>query len=86
MPVRTPVATYLGQEPPDAFAGFIDVEFELSRFGKAYNPQVITSNNADRDIERELLRTIRNCRFRPLFVAGNAVKAEKMQLRYYYSL
>ena len=86
MPVRTPIAAYLEQEAPDAFAGFIDVEFELSRFGKAHNPQVITSNNADQDIERELLRTIRNCRFRPMIVAGNAVKAEKMQLRYYYSL
>jgi hypothetical protein len=87
MPVLEPDAGYLGTTTDNAhFAGFIDVEFDLSRFGMATNPQIIGSSTSNRKIEKELLRTIRSCKFRPKFVAGSAVNDEKVQLRYYYSL
>jgi tetratricopeptide (TPR) repeat protein len=87
MPVQTPDATYLAaSENNDNFAGFIDVEFDLSKFGMATNPQIIGASMQDRSIEKELLRTIRNCKFRPKFVAGTPVSDEKIRLRYYYNL
>lgn len=87
MPVQTPDADYLMRPAnSDVFAGFIDVQFELSKFGMATNPRVIGSSSADKRIEKELLRTIRNCKFRPKFVAGTPVNEEQVQLRYYYRL
>ncbi len=62
------------------------MEFYLSKFGMATNPHIIASSDHDRQIEGELLREIRSCKFRPKFVAGTPVNDEKIQLRYYYSL
>ena len=86
MPVPTPDTAY--QPPVDAseFDGYIDVEFELSTFGMATKPHIIGSSQHNRQIERELLREIRDCKFRPKFVADAPVDNEKIRLRYYYSL
>lgn len=86
MPVPTPDAAYLAPANANEFDGFLDVEFELTQFGMATHPRVIASSTDDRRIERELLREIRDCKFRPKFVADSPVKGEKVQLRYYYSL
>lgn len=86
MPVPTPDAAYLAPADAKEFDGFLDVEFELTQFGMATHPRVIASSTEDRRIERELLREIRDCKFRPKFVADSPVKGEKIQLRYYYSL
>jgi tetratricopeptide (TPR) repeat protein len=86
MPVPTPDTAYL--PPPDdrEFDGFIDVEFALSKFGMATHPHIIGSSTNNKQIERELLREIRDCKFRPKFVADAPVNNEKIRLRYYYSL
>lgn len=86
MPVPTPDTAY--REPVDAskVAGYIDVEFELTQYGMATKPKIIASSQNNRQIERELLREIRDCKFRPKFVADAPVKREKIQLRYYYTL
>jgi tetratricopeptide (TPR) repeat protein len=87
MPIQTPDADYLSPAASDRdFAGFIDVQFELGKFGTASNPRIIGGTTDDKHIEKELLRTIRKCKFRPKFVAGAPVSAEQVQLRYYYSL
>lgn len=86
MPVPTPDAAYHMPANARDFDGFLDVEFELTQFGMATHPRVIASSTDDRRIERELLREIRDCKFRPKFVADSPVKGEKIQLRYYYSL
>ena len=86
MPVPTPDTAYMAPVDASEYAGFIDVEFELTQFGMATNPQIIGSSAENRQIERELLREIRDCKFRPKFVADAPVNREKIQLRYYYSL
>jgi tetratricopeptide (TPR) repeat protein len=86
MPVPTPDTAYLAPVDASEFDGFIDVEFELSQFGMASDPHIIGSSQENRQIERELLREIRDCKFRPKFVADAPVNSEKIQLRYYYSL
>lgn len=86
MPVPTPDTAYRAPADAREFDGYIDVEFELTQFGMATNPHIIASSTHDRGIERELLREIRGCKFRPKFVADAPVKSEKIQLRYFYSL
>jgi tetratricopeptide (TPR) repeat protein len=86
LPVQTPDLTWQRQVTADQYAGFIDVEFELSKYGTASNPQILSSTEQDSRIERELIRTIRNCKFRPMFADGTAVDNEKVKLRYYYTL
>ncbi len=86
MPVPTPDTAYLPPADERAFAGYIDVEFELTQFGMATDPHIIGSSAHDHRIERELLHEIRGCKFRPKFVADAPVNSEKIRLRYYYSL
>lgn len=89
MPVQTPDTSYLPQQDKrrTPHAGYIDVEFDLTRYGMAVKPRIIgSSSDDDTRIRRELIHTIRNCRFRPKFVAGSAVNDETIRLRYYYHL
>jgi hypothetical protein len=86
MPVPTPDTAYLAPTDASEFDGFIDVEFELSQFGMATKPRIIGSSVVNKQIERELLLEIRDCKFRPKFVADAPVNKEKIRLRYYYSL
>ncbi len=87
MPVPTPDTAYLAPSAgAEKFDGFIDVEFELSKFGTATNPRIIASSTGNKQIVRELLHEIRSCKFRPKFVADAPVNSEKIQLRYYYTL
>ena len=86
MPVPTPDTAYLAPTNASEFDGYFDVEFELSQFGMATKPRIIGSSEVNKRIERELLREIRDCKFRPKFVADSPVNREKIQLRYYYSL
>ncbi|MEY4641146.1 MAG: hypothetical protein RLZZ227_1140 [Pseudomonadota bacterium] len=87
MPVPTPDTAYRSAALAEGqhYDGFIDVEFELSKFGMATNPHIIGRSAQNRHIERELMHEIRSCKFRPKFVADSAVNSEKMQLRYFYS-
>jgi hypothetical protein len=85
LPVRTPDASYFDTRT-GAYAGYIDVEFDLNRYGMASNAQILDSSAADSRIERELLRTIRAGRFRPKFTNGEAVGEDHVQLRYYYAI
>lgn len=86
MPVPTPDTAYLPPVEVGEYAGYIDVEFELTQFGMATKPKIIGRSEPNRPIERELLREIRSCKFRPKFVADAPVNREKIRLRYYYAL
>lgn len=86
MPVPTPDTAYLPPVAASDYAGYVDVEFELTQFGMATKPKIIGSSEPNRQIERELLREIRGCKFRPKFVADTPVNRERVRLRYYYSL
>lgn len=88
MPVKIPEISEAGasRSPPTDYKGYIDVEFTLSRFGLASRPAIIaTSPGPNRKIERALLETIRDCKFRPKFVKGAVASDEKVRLRYYYT-
>jgi len=68
------------------YAGYIDVEFSVSKFGIASRPAVIGSSNMDDSpISKTLINKIRGEKFRPLFIDGSASSTENVKLRYYYS-
>lgn len=89
MPVQVPAIPAPPAEGiPADYKGYIDVEFRLSKFGMASRPQIISApavEGAYEDIEKELLRTIRSCKFRPKFVGGAVASEETVRLRYYYT-
>lgn len=87
MPVSAPDAMASDSKLPDtAFAGYIDVEFQVSKFGVASKPEVIAaSEELDSPVTTALIRKIRQEKFRPAFVDGSAASGENIKLRYYYS-
>lgn len=88
LPVRDPAASYVAtQEAPlEDYDGYIDVEFEVNRFGKASRPAILASTAQAHELEKALLRRIRSSTFRPGFEDGAVLAQHKVQLRYYYSL
>lgn len=89
LPVPIPEVERHSKPPIDTYKGYIDVEFKLSRFGLAYSPVVIdASPNSPKAVKRELLNTIRDCKFRPkLARAGEGRQGgdDTVKLRYYYT-
>lgn len=87
LPVQTPDAAYRATpESLEDFDGYIDVEISVNKFGMASDPEILSSKAGDERIERELLRTIRSCKFRPSFEEGAVLSEDRVQLRYYYTL
>ncbi len=67
------------------FDGYIDVTFDLNRFGKARNARVLAGAAYDAQAEEDLLRQIRDGRFRPGFDEGAPVDRADVTLRYYFA-
>lgn len=86
MQVMTPSALSGGNLAGNAFNGYIDVEFTVSKFGIATSPEIIAVSGEDASpVTSALIRKIRNERFRPAFIDGSATSGENVKLRYYYS-
>ncbi len=70
----------------NSYRGFIDVRFRINRNGNARNVEVLaSSDNTSTPVEKRLLRTISNSRFRPAMNEDNQARYEQVALRYYYS-
>lgn len=87
-PVRDPeialalaVTTGAGSD----FDGYIDVAFDLNRYGKASNTRVLAGNSYDESVERALMQQIHDGRFRPDFAQDAAVDSREVTLRYYFA-
>lgn len=67
------------------YRGFIDVEFDVSKYGIASNPEIIGASSSEHldTLGKELFKTIRSCKFRPRIVAGTPTD-ERVRLRYFY--
>lgn len=67
-------------------AGYIDIAFTISRFGRASKFETLgMSETASRAIERRLKRYLRNSPFRPRIGNDGSVTSERITLRYYFS-
>jgi hypothetical protein len=87
-PVRDPETALLAlanDETVDDFDGYVDVTFDLNRYGKASNARVLAGTSYDEAVEADLLRQIRDGRFRPGFDEGTPVDRADVTLRYYFA-
>lgn len=65
--------------------GHIDVEFSKNRFGTASGVKVLASSaETPAQVQSALANYLRNQRFRPALVNGEAVEQNNIRLRYYY--
>jgi hypothetical protein len=88
LPVRDPETALLALANDDAvddFDGYIDVAFDLNRYGKASNARVLAGASYDEQTEEDLLRQIQDSRFRPGFDQGTPVARTDVTLRYYFA-
>lgn len=64
--------------------GFVDVEFEINRYGKSRRIDILdTTTNASRSARREIVRLISRGRFRPRTSDGHFERNEPVVVRYY---
>jgi tetratricopeptide (TPR) repeat protein len=68
------------------YKGHIDVEFSLSRFGRATAVSVLGRSSPEAKlVEQRLLRSLRRAQFRPRFENGQLKLDDTAQVRYYYT-
>jgi tetratricopeptide (TPR) repeat protein len=64
--------------------GFIDVAFEITKYGRGQSIQILdTTTNASNAARDELERVIKRSRFRPQLTEGAFVRTEPVVVRYY---
>jgi hypothetical protein len=88
LPVRDPETALHapGEEKGiNDFDGYIDVAFDLNRYGKASNTRVLAGTAYDATVEADLLRQIHDGRFRPGFDLDTPVDHKEVTLRYYFA-
>lgn len=88
LPVHNPEDTLSFAAEAEAtgdFDGYIDVSFDLNRYGQASNTRVLAGTSYDEEVEEELLQRIHDGRFRPQFAQGTPVDSTEVTLRYYFA-
>lgn len=69
-----------------AYKGYIDVEYEMNRYGTIGGITVLGKSPETPDIiESRLLRKLRNAQFRPRFGPEGIRNEERLRLRYHYT-
>ena len=64
--------------------GYIDVAFEVSRYGEGRDVQILdATTNATKDDKARLVRLIQSSRFRPRITDGEFGQASPVRVRYY---
>ena len=63
--------------------GYIDVAFEITKYGQSRTVEIVEEANASTAAKRDLLALIRNNRFRPRLTNGHAADATPVRVRYY---
>jgi len=74
----------LASDATDASARYIDVAFEISRYGESRQIEILetTMNATDADKTR-LVQLIQRSRFRPRVIDGEFARSSPVVLRYY---
>jgi tetratricopeptide (TPR) repeat protein len=68
-----------------SYDGYIDVSFSVNRFGKARKLKVLgKSEDVSKEVEKRLLRLVRDSQYRPRMTVGNKREDDTIALRYYY--
>jgi tetratricopeptide (TPR) repeat protein len=88
LPVQDPAKSLTFMASADGlteFEGFIDVSFNVNRYGEASNAHVLSGSAHDPQLEQYLLQEIEAGRFRPGFDAGTPVAQSDVRLRYFFA-
>ena len=63
--------------------GYVDIAFEVTRFGTSRHVDVVSSSNASKDARGDLVRLVSRSRFRPIVKDGEFSRATPVVVRYY---
>lgn len=66
-----------------AAKGYIDVEFEISKYGRGRAVELVDAANTTKAEQHELVRLISHSRFRPRPTGGEFDSSSRVSLRYY---
>jgi tetratricopeptide (TPR) repeat protein len=69
----------------DESTGFVDVAFEITKYGRGQAIEVLDTTNASKAAQDELVLLIKRSRFRPRLTDGAFVRTEPVTVRYYVS-
>lgn len=88
LPVHDPVAELQALAVPFGTGerdGWLDVQFEVSRDGRAHNARILDGSTTDAELEQALLRRLDSESFRPGFSDGQLLSSTPVTLRYYFT-
>ncbi|MES2626335.1 MAG: hypothetical protein V4628_13710 [Pseudomonadota bacterium] len=75
----------IGPDAPLDFSGYVDVSFQLSRYGNVHDLKITNVNGSvTKNMERRLRRLMRASPFRPRIEEGKTVESE-VSMRYYFT-
>jgi hypothetical protein len=66
-----------------AATGYIDVAFEITKYGRSRAVEILDDANADNAAKQDLMALIRASRYRPRLTDGTFADATPVRMRYY---
>jgi hypothetical protein len=73
----------LDRDETRAATGYIDVAFEITKYGLSRGVEIVDEDNATLATKRDLLALIRSNRYRPQLIDGQFAAATPVRVRYY---
>jgi hypothetical protein len=73
----------LATDATETSTGYIDVAFEVTKYGRSRNVEILTMTNASDVDEDRLVQLISRSRFRPLVSDGQFTRTSPIVVRYH---
>jgi hypothetical protein len=73
----------LERDETRAATGYIDVAFEITKYGRSRDVEILDSANASHAAKQDLIAVIRTSRYRPRLTDGVFADATPVRMRYY---
>ena len=73
----------LARDETRAEKGYIDVEFEITKYGRGRAVEILDNANATHAAKQDLMALIRSSRYRPRLTEGAFAEATPVRMRYY---
>jgi len=73
----------LARDDTRAENGYIDVEFEITKYGRSRGVEILDDANASHAAKQDLVALIRSSRYRPRLTEGAFAEATPVRMRYY---
>src|SRR5687767_6060630 len=73
----------LARDATRAETGYIDVEFEITKYGRSRAVEILDNANATHAAKQDLMTLIRSSRYRPRLTEGTFADATPVRMRYY---